>query len=109
MAVGRLLNTFSRGENRVAQHVATAAAEVVNRLCIPESLLPTQTLPAPADRWLRRLCRAILEDALVCLEERGAPNSKGLRTRERAHRRQEAWEWILSNADYCFSFTTVCA
>ena len=80
------------------------------RLFAPDFLLPTQTLPSPADGWLRRLCRAILEDALECLEGRGAPSSMGVRlSRERIRRKQAAWEWILSDAEYCFSFTTVCA
>src|SRR3954447_3196809 len=78
------------------------------QLFAPALLLPTQTLSAPADRWLRRLCRAILEDAVECLEGRGAPNTAGVHPeRERARRRQEAWEWIRSDAEYCFSFRTV--
>jgi hypothetical protein len=109
MAVG-LLGTIDVGENRAATKGTAAAAEAVSRLFIPESLLPTQTLPAPADRWLRRLCRAILQDALECLQGRGAPGSTGVHPkRERHRRRQAAWDWIMSDAEYCFSFPTVCA
>jgi hypothetical protein len=82
----------------------------MSRLFAPALLLPTQTLSSPDDRWLRRLYRAILEDALECLEGRGAPSSTGVRMdRERAHRRQAAWEWFMSDAPYCCSFTMVCA
>jgi hypothetical protein len=79
------------------------------RLFAPALLLPTQTLPSPVDRWLRRLYRAILADALECLEGRGAPNTAGVHPeRERVRRRQAAWDWVMSDAEYCFSFRTVC-
>jgi hypothetical protein len=70
-----------------------------------DSILPVQVIHPPPDRWLHRLCRAILEDALNCLEiraVRGGPIA-------RARSRHEAWEWFLSDAEYCLSFTIVCA
>jgi len=75
---------------------------------------PTGTNPdrtrLVADHWLWRLYRAILEDALECLQGRGAPGSTGVHPgRERHRRRQAAWDWIRSDADHCFSFRTVCA
>jgi hypothetical protein len=57
--------------------------------------LPVRDPDALADHWLPRLSQAILADALKCL---GARSSDG----------PEAWEWVVSDADYCFSFTTVC-
>jgi hypothetical protein len=83
----------------------------LNRLFAPQVLLPTQRArSATNNRWLLRLYSAILEDALECLEGRGAPNSGGLcADRERARRRQDAWEWIMSEAETCFSFITICS
>jgi hypothetical protein len=83
----------------------------VSRLFAPQVLLPTQRArSAINNRWLLRLYGAILEDALACLEGRGAPNSGGLcADRERARRRQQAWEWIMSEAETCFSFITICS
>ena len=40
-------------------------------LLTPSVLLPTQVASSWADHWLRRLCRAILEDALACLDGKG--------------------------------------
>jgi hypothetical protein len=74
------------------------------------TLLPTQMARPVADHWLWRLYRAILEDALECLQGRGAPGSTGVHPgRERHRRRQAAWDWLRSDADHCFSFRTVCA
>jgi hypothetical protein len=67
-----------------------------------------QVVHPPADGWLRRLYLAILEDALGCLAGKGAPSGKPYRG-EVARRAREAREWVLSDAQYCFSFTTVCA
>ena len=50
----------------------------------------------PIDHWLRRLCQAVLEDALRCLGTHGGDQL-------------EAWDWVISEAEYCFSFTIVCA
>ena len=81
-----------------------------NPLFAVGTLLPTQMARSMADRWLWRLYRAILEDALECLGGRGAPSSMGMRlSRERVRRRQAAWDWIMADAEYCFSFPTVCA
>ena len=86
---------------------ATAEAVGVVRLFAPAVLLPVQVVHPPADRWLRRLCLAILEDALGCLEGKGSPSGKPYRG-EVARRTHEAWEWFLSDAEYLFSFTLVC-
>ena len=59
-------------------------------------LQPVQVDHPPADHWLQRLCLAILEDALKCLGTHG-------------HDQREAWDWIISDAEYCLSFTTTCA
>ena len=96
-------------ESRGDRAVATPTARAVRQLMVLDSLLPTQLVCPPADCWLQRLYRAILEDALECLEGRGAPSSMGMRlSRERARRRQAAWDWIMADAEYCFSFRTVC-
>jgi hypothetical protein len=50
-------------------------------------------------------CLAILEDALKYLEARGGYGGHITRARYR----HEAWEWFLSDAEYCLSFTIVCA
>jgi hypothetical protein len=70
-----------------------------------DAILPVQVVHPPTDRWLHRLCLAILEDALKYLEGRGGYGGR----RARARQRHETWEWFLSDADYCFSFTTVCS
>ena len=89
--------------------VANSTAVALSRLIVPALLLPAQVAHPQADHWLVRLYRAILEDALECLEGRGAPSSIGRRLQyERGRRRQEALQWMLSDAEYCFSFRTVC-
>ena len=80
----------------------------VTGLFTADVILPVQVLHPPADRWLRRLCLAILEDALGCLEGTGSPGGRVYRGKA-ARRAHEAWEWFLSDAEYCFSFTTVCS
>src|SRR5262245_6340170 len=62
----------------------------------PEVFLPDQDAPPRADHWLSRLCLALLVDTLKCLGSHG-------------RRRREAWEWVRSEAEHCFSFTAVCA
>ena len=83
------------------------AGEVL-RLLTPSVLLPAQVASPWADRWLRRLCRAILADALACLDGKG-PLSNKESYGEVARRTHEAWEWVMSDTTYLFSFTTVCA
>jgi hypothetical protein len=73
-----------------------------------DAILPGQVSHQPADRWLQRLCLAILEEALGCLEGKGSPGGRVYHG-EAARRSREAWEWFLSDAEYCFSFTIVCA
>ena len=80
----------------------------VTRLFAADVILPLQVVHPPVDRWLRRLCLAILEDALGCLDRKGSPGGRS-RHGEVARRTHEAWEWFLSDAEYCFSFTTVCS
>ena len=58
-------------------------------------LQPVQEEYSPADHWLRRLCSAILADALKAL---GGPSRS----------RQEAQDWVKSDASYFFSFRLVC-
>jgi len=76
----------------------------VTRVFTPDAVLPIQVTHQPAERWLQRLCLAILDDALECLGVRGVHGGP----RARARYKQEAWEWVLSDADYCLSFATVC-
>src|SRR5437868_11831645 len=78
------------------------------RLLTPSVLLPAQVASPWADRWLHRLCRAILADALACLEGKGPLRHKGYHG-EVARRVCEAWEWVESDTTYLFSFATVCA
>ena len=81
------------------------AAVDVARIFSPEAVLTGQLVSPPADSWLQRLCLAILDDALKCLEVGGTYGGP----RARARDKQEAWNWVLSDADYPFSFTTVCS
>jgi hypothetical protein len=67
-----------------------------SRLFSAEVFLPVQATPSRADHWLQRLCLALLLDALKCVWTPG-------------RRQREAWEWMRSEAEYCFSFSTVCA
>jgi hypothetical protein len=67
-----------------------------SRWLAPAGLQSVQDDYPPADHWLGRLCQAILEDALKCL---GTPGRD----------QREAWDWVISEAEYCFSFPTVCA
>jgi hypothetical protein len=76
-----------------AENLATVD---LTRVFTPDAVLPVQLVSSPAEGWLQRLCLAIFDDALKCLEGR-------LRDR------RQAWAWVLSDADYCFSFTAVCA
>ncbi len=81
-------------------------AEVnLTHLFAADVILPVQVIHALPDRWLQRLCLAILEDALNCLEIRAVRGGHIARARYR----NEAWAWLMSDADYCFSFTTVCS
>ena len=68
----------------------------LTRVFTPDAVLPVQVAHPLASTWLQRLCLAVLDDALKCLEGR-------LRDQ------REAWEWVLSDADSCLSFTTVCS
>jgi hypothetical protein len=86
---------------------ATAEAVGAVRLFAPAVLLPVQVVYPQPDGWLRRLCLAILEDALGCLAGKGSPGGRPYRG-EVARRAREAWEWVLSDAEYLFSFTLVC-
>jgi hypothetical protein len=81
------------------------AAVDVARIFSPETVLPVQLVYPPAEGWLQRLCLAVLDDALRCLGVRGVHGGP----RARARTKHEAWAWVLSDADYCFSFTTVCS
>jgi hypothetical protein len=80
----------------------------VTRLFAPYAILPVQIVHPPADHWLQRLYVAILGDALRCLEGKGPPSHLGSR-RDGARRWHEAWQWVLSDAESCFSFATVCS
>ena len=77
----------------------------VTRLFTTAALWPVQVVHPPADRWLWRLCLAVLEDALKCLGIYGGYGGPVARARYQ----REAWEWVLSDAEYCFSFATVCS
>ena len=85
--------------------VENLAAADVDHLFTPQTVLPVQLVSAPAEGWLQRLCLAILDDAFRCLEVGGTYGGP----RARARDKQEAWNWVLSDADYPFSFTTVCS
>jgi hypothetical protein len=81
------------------------AAVEVTRVFTPEAVLPIQVTYQPAECWLQRLCLAVFDDALRCLGVRGVHGGP----RARARTKHEAWAWVLSDTDYCFSFTTVCS
>ena len=68
-------------------------------LLTPNVLLPAQIASPWADHWLRRLCRAILEDTLACLDGKGPPSNMGSNG-DGARRAGQAWEWFLSDATY---------
>jgi len=77
--------------------------------CLPlaaTGLQPVQEEYPRADRWLRRLCLAILTDVLKDLEGFGGPG--GRIAIARARYGHEAWDWVLSDAWYFFSFSVVC-
>jgi hypothetical protein len=78
------------------------------RMFTPNVLLPAQVLRPPAISWLRRLYVAILSDALDCLEGKGPP-SKMSSARDITRGQHEAWEWMMSEAEHCFAFLTICA
>lgn len=82
-------------------HVGNSTAGEVPRLLAANIILPVQIAYPPGERWVRRLYVAILEEALACLEGKGLPNT--------GRHAQEAWEWVLSDAEHCFSFLTVCS
>jgi hypothetical protein len=86
----------------------TQTAVEVSRLFAPHILLPTQMARSAANRWLRHLYGAILEDALACLEGKGPASQPG-RAGDVARRRREAWAWMMSDVETCFSFPTICA
>jgi hypothetical protein len=67
-----------------------------------------QVVHPPASNWLRRLSLAILEEALECVEGRGSPAGKS-KQRDVVRRTREALAWVMSDAEHCFSFTTICA
>jgi len=69
-------------------------------------LQPVQEEYPRADRWLRRLSLAILTDVLKDLE--GFGGSGGRIAIARARYGHEAWDWVLSDAWYFFSFSVVC-
>jgi len=67
--------------------------------CLPlaaTGLQPVQEEYPRADRWLRRLCLAILTDVLKDLEGFGGPG--GRIAIARARYGHEAWDWVLSDA-----------
>jgi hypothetical protein len=82
-----------------------AVVDVV-RVFTPDGILPVQIDSPPAHGWLWCLCLAIFEDALKCLEAQVVRKSRVVAY---ARSRHEAWDWVLSDAEYCFSFTTVCS
>jgi hypothetical protein len=69
-------------------------------------LQPVQEEYPRADRWLRRLSLAILTDVLKDLEGFGGPG--GRIAIARARYGHAAWDWVLSDAWYFFSFSVVC-
>ena len=77
----------------------------LTRIFTPDAVLPIQVTYLPAGRWLQRLYLAVFDDALRCLGVRGVHGGP----RARARYKHEAWTWVLSDADYCFSFTAVCS
>jgi hypothetical protein len=94
-----------RGRGGAGVEAENLAEVNLTHLFAADVILPVQIIHPPADRWLRRLCLAILEDALKYLEGYGGYGGR----RARARQRHEAWEWFLSDAEYCFSFTIVCS
>jgi len=72
------------------------ARSEVTRVVTAASDSPVAGDPSAVEDWLRRLCLAVLEDALQSLGSHG-------------RRQREAWVWVRSDAEYCFSFVWVCA
>src|SRR5712691_3670665 len=93
-----------RGRGGAGVEAENLAGVNLTHLFAADLILPVQVLYRPAERWLHRLCLAILEDALKYLGVHGGYGGR----RACARQRYETWEWFLSDADYCFSFTTVC-
>jgi len=85
-----------------AENLATVE---VTRIFTPDAVLPVQRVSGPAEGWLQRLYLAVLDDTLRCLGMGGVRGGP----RARARSQHEAWAWVLSDADYCFSCTTVCS
>ncbi len=83
---------------------------------VPETVLANQWHPKRRANGERRLCLAILEEALECLKLHADCNaswSTRTRTYDRSVNRsriaREAMDWILSEADHPFSFRFICA
>jgi hypothetical protein len=72
------------------------ARSEVTRVVPAASGLPVPGDPPAVEDWLVRLCQAVLEDAFLSLGTHG-------------RRQREAWVWLRSEAEYCFSFAWVCA
>jgi hypothetical protein len=89
-------------------NTVTSSAPPAPHMLTPTIILPVQFAHSPATSWLRRLYAAILSDALDCLEGKGPPSKQGS-ARDGAHRRNEAWAWVMSEAEHCFAFQTICA
>src|SRR5262245_65496654 len=83
----------------------TLATEAVTYIFAPDAVLPVQCVSPPAEGWLQRLCLGVLDDALRCLGVGGTYGGP----RARVRTKEKAWAWVLSDADYCLSFTTVCS
>lgn len=77
-----------------------------------EFALPEQLLPSRSDTWVRRLARAVLNEALISLGGHATDNSgngEPCDNRRKTRLAAEARDWILSDAtDYPHSFVNVC-
>ena len=72
---------------------------ILERLLIPDILLPSQFSQRPTNSPLRRLYLAVLEDALrLVVRGRTRPTDETT----------EAKRWLASDADGAFSATSIC-
>ena len=66
----------------------------VTRLFVADAILPVQVVRPPADCWLQRLCLAILEDALKCLEARAVRGARVVARARSVRIAQRTGAWL---------------
>jgi hypothetical protein len=83
----------------------------IDRMVIPETILPTQWLRSCPQDGEHRLCLAILMEALLCLNMGATFDSRRKsyqRTAMRLRLAEEARAWFFSESEEVFSFRYVC-